>query len=132
MSPRPSTHVWYRGLAALTVAGLLSACSEGSGRSEARNWGGPANTSWAPRDLGKIAPPVLSNVPRLSGRLSPQNQGFGTTTMKIRGQVLPSVATPSRPAFTPLGLLPPPRVGAIRPLPSMPARVAIPRVPPRP
>jgi hypothetical protein len=132
MTPRPSTHPWYHGLAAaLAVAGLLSACSKGNARSEARNWGGGANTSWAPRDLGKIPPPILSNVPRLGAKMGQQNAGFGTTTMKVRGQVLPSVATPSKPGVTPPGLLPSPKVGAIRALPSISSRMAIPRVPPR-
>jgi hypothetical protein len=125
-------------IAAVAMFATLSACS-GTGSSSQNsaataqptalpvspptpNWSGPANLVDVRRNLGKRAPPILSNVPRLGPRLTPTNPGFGQTTMRIRGKVLPSVATPSRGMIVPPGMLPSARIGPLRGLPTMPAR----------
>lgn len=106
-------------LASIIALVAASACAQDN--TQGSNWGGSANMVDVPRKVPS-RPVVNSNVPRLGSRLGlDAYQGYGTSPMKIRGRVLPSVATPARPTSPPIGMPAAARVaplrGLARPLP---------------
>lgn len=99
-------------LASLLALVATSAC--GPDNTRGSNWGGSANMVDVRRKV-PTRPVVSSNVPRLSAKMGVDPyKGFGTSPMKIRGRVLPSVATPARASLPPIGVPATPRIAPLR------------------
>ena len=99
-------------LASIIALVAASACAPDN--TQGSNWGGSANIVDVRRKVPS-RPVINSNVPRLGSRLGlDAYKGYGTAPMKIRGRVLPSVATPARPSSLPIGVPTAARVAPLR------------------